>query len=329
MQQRVGVVMGGMSADRHVSLQTGKAVADALESLGCDVVRIIFGPGERSADVLLREANIDVAFLVLQGPGGEDGCIQGMLEWMGIPYTGSSVLAAALATDKLKAKELFRLHNVPTPPYYVINENSVDEVPTVHGTFGFPVVVKARGHGSSVAFARNLSELERAIRNELSYTSQVLVERFVEGREIHVGVLDGRVLGAVEVAPKSVPSGGLMCVPNTAGAIVPPQIGHARSLGVVNLALRAVAALECSGACRVDLMVTEGENEYVLEVNTLPGLTPTSLLPKIAELAGMSYPALCEAVLAGAQLGKLRPARSSKIVTADVPLVPADIAAVG
>jgi D-alanine-D-alanine ligase len=228
-----------------------------------------------------------------------------MLEMMGIPYTGSSVLASALAMDKLKAKEMFRLHNIPTPPYYVASENDLLDVEELHGSFGFPVVVKPRGEGSSVglALAHSPGELRAALETALEHDRFALVERYVKATEVHVGILDGRVLGAIEVVPKS----GLYdytakYTPGESEYILPPRIAPTRTRGVMNLAERAARALGCTGACRVDLLVTEGENEYVLEVNTLPGMTPTSLLPKIAEHAGIDYASLCEAILEGAAL---------------------------
>lgn len=303
-KRRVGVVMGGTSAEREVSLRTGEGVAKALESRGHDVVPVVLG-ARKPADVALREANIDVAFLALHGRFGEDGCIQGMLEMMGIPYTGSSVLGSALAMDKLKAKEMFRLHNVPTPPYYVATESDLLDLEELHGSFGFPVIVKPRSEGSSVGLtlAKDMNELRAGLEAALDHDRFALVERYVKATEVHVGILDGRVLGAIEVVPK----GGLYDyeAKYTAGEteyVLPPRIAPTRARGVMNLAERAARALGVTGACRVDLLVTEGENEYVLEVNTLPGMTPTSLLPKIAEHAGLSYSALCEAILAGATL---------------------------
>ena len=303
--KRVGVLMGGLSAEREVSLRTGSGVADALEERGHDVVRIAFGPDTRGIDELLREHPIDVAFLALHGRGGEDGCIQGLLELRGIPYTGSSVLASALAMDKIKSKELFRLHNVPTGPYYVATKESLTDLEEIHGSFGFPVIAKPRGEGSSVGVKRadNLAELEAAIRGALAHDTLVLVERFVRGMEVHVGVLDGRALGAIEVVPKSgVYDYASKYTPGATDYICPPRLGTTRARGVMNLAERAARALGCTGACRVDLLVTEGENEYVLEVNTLPGMTKTSLLPKIAASAGVEYGQLCEAILNGAAL---------------------------
>jgi D-alanine-D-alanine ligase len=314
-KRRVGVLMGGLSAEREVSLRTGDGVAIALESRGHDVERIVWD-GERGLDELLRAAGVDVVFLALHGRGGEDGCVQGLLELMGIPYTGSGVLASSLAMDKLKAKEMFRLHNVPTPPYYVATRADLDDLAEVHGSFGFPAIVKPRREGSSVGLAKanSLAELAGAIDRALSFDEHALVERFVSATEVHVGILDGRVLGAIEVVPKE----GLYDyrAKYTAGMteyICPPRLPSTRLRGVMNLADRAARALSCTGACRVDLLVTEGENEYVLEVNTLPGMTPTSLLPKIAAAAGMDYPALCEAILEGARLHAGLPSAAERV----------------
>src|SRR5262245_52198948 len=170
-KRRVGILMGGMSAEREVSLKTGEGVASALESKGHDVVRIVCGPGSRGIDELLRSADIEVAFLALHGRGGEDGCVQGMLELLGSPYTGSSVLASALAMDKLKAKEMFRLHNVPTPPYYMATADDLDALEELHGSFGFPCIVKPNGEGSSVGLtkAHDMSELRRGIELALEH----------------------------------------------------------------------------------------------------------------------------------------------------------------
>ena len=304
-KRRVGVLMGGMSAEREVSLRTGDGVVAALESKGHEVVRIVFGPDTRGIDEMVREARIDVAFLALHGRGGEDGCVQGLLELLGVPYTGSNVLSSALAMDKLKAKEMFRLHNVPTPPYYAATRDDLASLEEVHGSFGFPCIVKPRGEGSSVGLTKcaDIRELALGIDRALEHDSSVLVERFVRGMEVTVGLLDGRVLGALEISPKS----GIYdyAAKYTSGAteyILPPRLAATRTRNILTLAERAARALGCAGACRVDLLVTEGENEYVLEVNTLPGMTPTSLLPKIAAAAGLDYAGLCEAILDGAKL---------------------------
>jgi D-alanine-D-alanine ligase len=237
--------------------------------------------------------------------------------------------------DKLKAKEMFRLHNIPTPPYYVASETDLlgdDDLAELHGSFGYPVIVKPRNEGSSIGLAKagDLRELRAGIEAALELDRWALVERYIKATEVHVGILDGRVLGCIEVAPKS----GIYdyAAKYTAGAteyIIPPRIAPTRARGVMNLAERAVRALGCSGAVRVDLLVTEGENEYVLEVNTLPGMTATSLLPKIADHAGIAYGELCELILEGATLHSgLQPKPASERRRSGVTFAPHGDAAV-
>lgn len=297
--------MGGMSAEREVSFSSGRAVARALRSLGHDVVEVEWNDTLSCLEAL-RDNPIDVAFLALHGRFGEDGCIQGLLEMLGVPYTGSSVLSSALAMDKVKSKELFRLFNVPTPPYYVLDPAvPVDGLAECHGSFGFPVVVKPRREGSSIGVTKalDLQAFRHAVEHAREYDQDILVERFVAGREVHVGLLDGRVLGAIEVSPDN----GMYdfeakYTPGRTQYFMPARLPATRYRGILNLAERAAQALGVTGAARVDLLVTEGENEYVLEVNSLPGMTPTSLLPKIAASAGYDFAHLCDEILARARL---------------------------
>lgn len=312
-RRRVGVLMGGCSAEREVSLRTGDGVAAALESRGHDVLRLEWEPDDVDLPDLLRTSGVDVVFIALHGRGGEDGCVQGMLELLRIPYTGSGVLASALAMDKVKAKELFRLHNVPTPPYYVATRGDLEHLASVHGSFGFPAIVKPQREGSSIGVAKvdSLEELAAAIESALAFDDHALVERFVRATEVHVGLLDNRVLGAIEVLPRDgIYDYRAKYTPGLTEYLAPPRLPLTRLRGVMNLAERAARALCCRGACRVDLLVTEGENEYVLEVNTLPGMTPTSLLPKIAASVGMDYESLCDAILDGARLNARLPERA-------------------
>ncbi len=313
---RVGVLLGGISAEREVSLRSGEAIVQALRSRGHDAIPIAV---DRDIDLVLRRTPIDVAFLALHGRYGEDGCIQGLLEWLGIPYTGSGVMASALAMDKLKAKELFRLHNVPTPPYYDITGDLSDsELEERHGSFGFPVMVKPRREGSSIGVARanDMGELRGAIDSAMRHDDGVLVERFVRGKEVHVGIVDGRVLGAIEIVPRrpffdyQAKTQKGMCE-----YYFPARLAPTRYQGVMRLAERAHHALGCAGATRVNLLVTEDENEYVLEVNTLPGMTPTSLLPKIAAGAGIDFATLCDEILRGAKLHNMTGARLGSSAT--------------
>lgn len=296
--------MGGVSSEREISLQSGQAVAAALRQLGYDVTPIDLGSGP-SVLSALSCAPIDVAFLALHGRQGEDGVVQGILEMLGIPYTGSGVLGSALAMDKVKSKELFRLHNVPTPPYYELTRREVEDLAEVHGSFGYPVIVKPRREGSSVGLvkANDLAELRTAVEVALQYDDSVLVERFIRAREVAIGVLDGRVLGAIEIAPRGeLYDFTAKYTPGMTDYFLPARFEPTRIRGLLNLAERAARALDVRGAARVDLLVTEGANEYVLEVNTLPGMTPTSLLPKIAEAAGYDFPSLCESILRSARL---------------------------
>jgi D-alanine-D-alanine ligase len=328
-KSRIGVVMGGSSAEREVSLASGEAVAKAFEAAGRDVVRIELS-NAREAFGQLERAHMDVAFLALHGRLGEDGCIQGMLELLGVPYTGSGVMASALAMDKLKSKELFRLHNLPTPPYYVFGPNhALADLEELHGSFGFPVVVKPRSEGSSIGLTKacDANQLARGIEQALAYDDSVLIERFIAGREVAVGVLDGRALGAIEIRPKS----GLYdyaakYTPGMTEYFMPARLPATLYRGVLNLAERAAQALDTSSAVRVDLIVTEGQNEYVLEVNTLPGMTPTSLLPKIAAAAGYGFGELCEAIAARARLHATR-SRSETIAPSVSVVVPEETAA--
>jgi D-alanine-D-alanine ligase len=307
MQSRkVGVLLGGLSSEREVSLRTGEAVLAALRERGHDAVPIYV---DRDVDVALRQEKIDVAFIALHGRFGEDGCIQGLLETLGIPYTGSDVLASALAMHKARAKELFRLNNLPTPAYYTLTAEDARDLAGVHGDFGFPCVVKPVNEGSSVGITicATFAELVPAVEQALCFDDELLVERYIVGREVSVAVLDGRAIGAVEIAPRA----GFYDYANkyTKGAtdyFVPPRMSPERYRGVLAQAQRASNALGCRGATRVDMIISDSGNEFILEVNTVPGLTPTSLLPKIAEAGGMSFGELCDLMLAGAALATRR-----------------------
>lgn len=295
--KRIGILMGGLSAEREVSVATGEAIAESLDARGYATVPIFM---DSDVDQLLRQEPIDAAFVALHGSYGEDGCIQGLLEIMGIPYTGPGVAESALAMDKLKAKELFRLHNLRTPPYYSVTADQLDDVEALHGCFGYPVFVKPRRQGSSIGAGRadDLGELIERCEAGLRFDRAVLVERFVAAREVAVGILDGKAMGSIEIEP----AGGVYDYRAKYGEGLsryhqPPRLPATRIAGIERIAEKAAEALGSDGAVRVDVLVSEGENEYVLEVNTLPGMTPTSLLPKIAAAAGLDFGDLCEEIL--------------------------------
>jgi D-alanine-D-alanine ligase len=318
INRKIGVLLGGLSAEREISVRSGEAILGALRRRGYDASPIFV---DRDVDLGLRQSGIDVAFLALHGRYGEDGCIQGLLELFGIPYTGSGVLASSLAMNKAKAKETLRWHNLPTAPGYVIDlsrgrgDSDGDDgdadgvgpghVITNHGSFGFPVVVKPAGEGSSlgVKIARDELELETAVEQALRFDDEVLVERLIEGTEISVGVLNGKALGAVEIVPRR----GFYDFQSktTLGRSdyhLPARLSPERYRSALRLGAMAHEALGCEGATRVDLIVSERGNEVILEVNTLPGMTANSLLPKIAEGAGLSFEDLVEEILQGARL---------------------------
>lgn len=305
MQRKIGVLLGGLSGERDVSIRSGEAVLAALGERGHDAVPVFV---DRDIDLVLRQTRIDVAFIALHGRYGEDGCIQGLLETLGIPYTGSGVLASALAMNKAKTKEVLRLNNLPTAPGYLVEADSGEDLLELHGAFGYPVVVKPVGEGSSlgVAVCRDEMELETAVEEAFRFDDHVLCERFVEGREVSVAVLDGRPLGAVEIVPKAGLSGFYdFAAKYTAGRSdyhFPARLSPERYRAVLRYGLLAHDALGCDGATRVDLIVSDRGNEIILEVNTLPGMTPTSLLPKIAHGSGLSFEDLCEEILRGARL---------------------------
>jgi D-alanine-D-alanine ligase len=300
--RRIGVLMGGLSSERDISIRSGEAVYVALADRGWDVYRIFV---DRDVDLVLRQLRIDVAFLALHGRYGEDGCVQGLLEMMGLPYTGSGVLASALAMDKIKTKEVLRLRNLPTPPAYTCERPGEVDPHQLHGEFGYPCVVKPNDCGSSVGVTvvRDPVELGPAIEEAAQFSGRVLVERYLEGRELSVAVLDGTALGAIEIAPAA----GLYdyaskYTPGRSEYHFPARLSPERYRGVLELAEQAHQVVGAAGITRVDMRVSDRGNEAILEINTLPGLTPTSLVPKIAHGCGIEFGELCEQILRRARL---------------------------
>lgn len=304
--------MGGGSAEREISLRSGTAVFNALKTLNYDVVSIDAGPDICET---LRRNKIEIAFLALHGGYGEDGSIQGLLEVNGISYTGSGVLASALAMDKEASKKIFLYHNIPAPPYVVaagsglnamsdvsksdMNMPSYDSCLRLAG-FSMPWVVKPLMGGSSVGISIVKDELnvEPALEKAFMFGQRVIIEKYITGREIHVGILNDRVLGAVEVRPGTeFYSYEAKYTSGLTEYILPPDMPAELSERTWRTALSAHNALGCRGATRVDLIVDAGGNPFVLEVNTIPGMTETSLLPKIAGLSGLDFPSLTEEIL--------------------------------
>ncbi len=293
----VGVLLGGVSAEREVSLASGRAVAAALRRRGHCVVEIDAGPD--LAEILGRKG-MDAAFLALHGGWGENGGVQGLLEVIGLPYTGSGVLASALAMDKVIARTIFSSVELAVSPAVVYSGGVVDTLPP----FDPPWVVKPAAEGSSIGvrIVRDPEELPTAVTAADGDGGTVLVEEFIAGVEIQVGILDDRVLGSVEVRPHGeFYDFKAKYTPGMTDYILPPQVDAAVLERCHEAGLLAHRALGCRGVSRVDLRVPADGIPRVLEVNTLPGMTETSLLPKIAAYAGITFDALVESILATAR----------------------------
>lgn len=294
----VAVLLGGRSAEREVSLRTGAAVAEALRHHGHTVVEI---DAREDLVARLEEAAPARAFLALHGRWGEDGTVQGLLEMLGIPYTGSGVLASALAMDKGLAKVVFRANGVPTPDFQVLRPGQ----PLSVVELGAPLVAKPLREGSTigVGVARTEAEIPAAVATARACADEVLIEAFVAGRELTLGVLDGLPLPLVEV----VPDGGFYdyeskYTPGRTRYVCPADLDARVAAEASRVGRAAYGVLGCAGAARVDVLLDEEDRPWVLEVNTIPGMTPTSLLPKAALAAGIAFDELVERILAGASL---------------------------
>jgi len=297
--RRIGVVMGGWSAEREVSLNSGSAVADGLEAAGYEVVRI---DATRELDVQIRAAQIDAAFIILHGRWGEDGTVQGMLEVMGVPYTGSPPLASALAMDKELTRQLLAAAGVPIAKGAILRRGSAPELPK---GLAAPVVVKPATEGSSVGvtIVHDLGEYPAALESAWRCADRAVIEQYVAGIEINTAILDGAVLGSVEIEPHAeFYDYKAKYSPGGSSHHVPPRVPRARVAPVEAAALAAYEALGCAGAARVDLISPEDAPPIVLEVNTIPGMTNMSLLPEIAAHAGIKFAELVSRIVEGARL---------------------------
>ena len=289
---RVAVLMGGLSSEREVSLETGTGVLAALVERGYDAVGIDWTEG---LDLGAALDGAGVVWNALHGTYGEDGSVQGLLDCLQIPYTGDGVLACALAMDKIVAKELFAFHGVPTPSGGIVE--SLAEARAI----GVPCVIKPVAEGSSVGvtIVREASALEAGYERAAACHGPVMVEPYIDGYEIQTAILGGEVLGSVEVRPAvEFYDYQAKYQRDDTQYLVPPSIDPAWTERAEAAALAAFRALRCQAYGRVDLRVSNEGEPFVLEVNTLPGMTSHSLLPKIAARAGIDYATLCERILA-------------------------------
>jgi D-alanine-D-alanine ligase len=299
--QLIAVLMGGPGSERDVSFATGKGVVNALRSLGAEVTEVdVKGP-----DFELPHG-IDLAFIALHGTFGEDGQVQRILEDRGVAYTGEGAAESELAFDKIRSKEAFRQHDVTTPYWQIV---TIGQRPTIP----IPFVIKAPRQGSTVGvhIIKNEREIDAAIADAGKYDRELLVEKFVPGRELTIGILGEQALPILEIIPK----GGFYDFTNkypflnpSAGGgaehVCPAKIPEDRTRAIQDLALRAHRSLGLQVYSRVDIMLPEEGEPAVLEVNTIPGMTEASLLPEAAAAAGIGYAELCARII---ELSQQRP----------------------
>jgi len=303
--KRVAVVMGGLSAEREVSLDTGAGVLAALRERGWDAVPIDWREGQSLARQL-EDAGVAVVWNALHGTWGEDGAVQGLCACLRIPCTGSGILASALAMDKVMSKRIFESNGVPTPRWRLLphdgppdGSDGVDAL----ADWPLPCVIKPANEGSSVGVSvvENVEQIATAVVGARQFHGPVIVEDYIAGTEVFVGILNGRVLGSVEVRPATKFYDYEAKYKRTdTKYLLPPELPDSVIETCAKHALAAYNALGCSGHARPDLRIRPDGEVFVLEVNTLPGMTKTSLLPKIAKQSGMSYAELCEEILASA-----------------------------
>jgi D-alanine-D-alanine ligase len=304
---RVAVLKGGSSLERGVSLRSAARVEDAVAEMGHEPIPIDVGQ-----DLVgrLRAERPDIVFIALHGPGGEDGTVQELLEILDLPYTGPGVAACALCMDKVAAKHEMRAAGLPTPDWAAFNDTAfrelgaADTLEEIEERLGFPLVVKPASQGSSlgVEFASTRSEVPEALVAAFSYDDRVLIERYVKGRELAVSVLGAEPLPVVEAIPREEDFFNFEARYEIGRTdyVSPAELTEEETRRVQELAARTYETLGCSGFARVDLML-DTEGPQVLEVNAIPGLTDTSLLPMAAEAAGIDFTSLVERILASAR----------------------------
>jgi D-alanine-D-alanine ligase len=299
---RVGVLYGGSSAEREVSLMSGRGVHAALLEAGVDAH--LFDTGTQSL-AELASAGFDRVFIALHGRYGEDGTLQGALELLRLPYTGSGPLASALAMDKIMTKKVWAHHGLPTPQFAVLADES--DLAGLIGRLGLPLIVKPPHEGSTLGVAKvaDAGELHEAYRLAAGYDAEVLAERFIDGRELTVPLLGkGQKARALPIIEIVAPGGNYdfehKYVSNETQYFCPADLPAELTREIMRLACRAYVALGCEGWGRVDLMLDRHGRPWLLELNTSPGMTSHSLVPMGAKAAGMSYSELCVAILAEA-----------------------------
>jgi D-alanine-D-alanine ligase len=292
---KVAVLLGGKTAEREVSLKSGSMVLAALRAAGVDAHP--FDPAERGLQALMDE-RFARAFIALHGRFGEDGTLQGALEFLGLPYTGSGVLGSALAFDKLRSKLLWQATGIPTPPHDLLSANS--DLCAIAQRLGLPIMVKPASEGSSFGMSkvREAGQLEEAYALAVNYDRTVIAEKFIEGMELTAGILGTTALPLIRLeTPRDFYDYDAKYLRDDTRYILPCGLPGEKERELQRLCLEAFDALGCSGWGRVDLMLDAAGRPWLLEVNTAPGMTDHSLVPMAARHLGMSFPQLCVRIL--------------------------------
>lgn len=302
---KIAVLYGGVSKEREVSISTSKGIMQALKNNGHEVIGIDFHPKKLNEVI---ELNVDLVFIGLHGKYGEDGSIQAMLDMLEIPYVGSGVLASALAMDKYKAKQIFEFNQIPVPKgnlYHVTKETNFTQLASeINNNFSCPFVVKPNREGSTVGLSivKDKNATEEAIKKAFESDPYILVEEFIDGMELTVPVIgnkgEEKALPIIEIIPKNeiydyeskYSEGG-------SEHIIPARISDSLTKQIQEYAIQAHRVLGCETYSRVDFLLLENEKPYILEVNTLPGMTPTSLFPDSAQAADISYDEMVETLV--------------------------------
>lgn len=308
--QRIGILLSGRPGERELGLRQAESIIPALGARGFESVPLFV---DGNIDLMVRQARIDRAIVALQGRHGGDGCVQGFLELIGIPYTGSGVLAASQGGNRVKTKEVWRLHNLPTAAGYIFDASGDERLLDRHGSFGFPVLVRpvraaVAGQGAidqnpTSYLAHDEIDLEACVEQAMHVGDEVLIERFVPGKLVGIAVFDGQPFAPIDLAPtlpkklsKRTAAEGRAAVPG------PARLPKERIRSVLRMATLAYEALGCSGAANVTVQVNENGNEILRDIDVAPVITPASLLVRSAAAAGMSMPKLVGKLVDGARL---------------------------
>lgn len=297
--------MGGTSEEREVSLRSGKAVAEALTEAGYIVDTLDFNKDSMDR---IKAINPDVVFITLHGKNGEDGSIQGYLDIQGIPYTGSGLTASAIGMNKILTKKILKFDNIPTSDFIIISKkdfisNSENVVANVVEKLGLPVVIKAPTQGSSIGtyIIKDKNEVAKAIKDAFEYDNEVLAEKFIDGTEVTASLIGNenpQVLPLIEITSvNEFYDYESKYTPGMCDHIIPARIDDMVTRQINYLSTKVYKLLGCKGFARVDFMVDKDNNPYVLEINTIPGMTDMSLVPDAARAMGISYVELCDKIV--------------------------------